>query len=172
MESENHPVWDLYNEYRTARLNTLYYGKQLTVLKRWNLGIEIVLATTAPTGIAGLWLWGTVAGGVIWKWILVIAASLAVIKPLVNLTGQIQQKSELIAHWRLHENDLYILSLLVKQHKSYDIEIQNRFISMMKAKTVIIQKEPTNEPNKKLQDKCYDQVNKELPFNDFFIPEE
>ena len=172
MERENHPVWDLYNEYRTARLSTLYYEKQLTVSKRWNLMIEIILAATASSGIAGLWFWGTFAGGVIWKGILTIAALLAVIKPFVNLAGQIQQKSELLEYWRSHGNDLYILIVLVKQRKSYDNEIRNRFISMIKAKKGIIQKEPAEGVNEKLRERCYNQVNEELPCNNFFIPEE
>ena len=172
MERKNHPVWDLYNEYRTARLSTLCYEKQLTVLKRRNLVIEIILAATASSGIAGLWFWGTFAGGVIWKVILTIVALLAVIKPFVNLAGQIQQKSELLGYWRSHGNDLYILIVLVKQRKSYDNEIRNRFISMIEAKKGIIQKEPAEGVNEKLRERCYNQVNKELPYNNFFIPEE
>lgn len=172
MEVKNHPVWDLYNEYRTARLNKLYFGKQLTVLKRRNLRIDIFLAATASSGIAGLWFWGTFSGGIIWKGILTIAALLAVIKPLVNLAGQIQQMNELLSQWRLYEIDLYVLILRVKQHKSYDNEIQNCFISMMEAKKGIIQKEPLEGENDKLRGRCYNQVNEELSFNDFYIPED
>jgi hypothetical protein len=171
MGVKNHPVWDLYDEYRTARLSTLYYEKQLTVSKRWNLATDITLAATASSGVAGLWFWEIIAGGVVWEVILTIAALLAVTKPFINLAGQIQQKSELLAYWRSHWNDLNVLILLVKQHKSYTNKIRTRFISMMEAKKGIIQKEPP-EKDEKLQERCYDRVNKELPFSDFFIPEE
>ncbi len=159
MEGENHPVWDLYDEYRTTRLNTLYYEKGLAALKHRNSCIEIFLALTASSGIAGLWFWETFTGGLIWKGILTIAA-------------QIQQKSELLEYWRSQGNDLNILVILTKQRKSYDNEIRNRFISIMEAKKSIIQKEPAEGINEKLRERCYDQVNKELPSGYFFITEE
>lgn len=172
MEGENHPVWDLYDEYRTTRLNTLYYEKELAALKHRNSCIEIFLALTASSGIAGLWFWETFTGGLIWKGILTITAILAVVKPIVNLAAQIQQKSELLEYWRSQGNDLNILVILTKQRKSYDNEIRNRFISIMEAKKSIIRKEPAEGINEKLRERCYNQVNKELPSGYFFIPEE
>jgi ABC-type multidrug transport system fused ATPase/permease subunit len=171
MSNENHPVWDLYNEYRTARFNKLYFGKQLTFWKRINLFTEIFIAITTSI-IAGLWIWTTLVGSVIWESIIVIAALFAIIKPFVNLSSRIQQQSEILNCWRTYEIDLYSLILQVKQNKSYNIEIQNRFISMMDIKKTIIHKEPLEDENKKLKNKCYYQVIEELPIDYFYIPEE
>ena len=67
---------------------------------------------------------------------------------------------------------MQILVFLTKQRKSYDNEIRNRFISIIEAKKSITQKEPAEGINEKLRERCYNQVNKELPSDYFFIPEE
>ena len=83
-----HPVWDVYDEYKTARLNVRYYEKKVSRLRHRNLLIEIVLALSVSSGVAGLWLWETAVGGIIWKVLTTLAAFLAVIKPLVKLSDQ------------------------------------------------------------------------------------
>jgi hypothetical protein len=170
--SKTHPVWDLYDELRTARLNVHYREKQLTTLQRKNLWIDIVLAATSSSGVAGLWLWATVAGGFIWKGILTIAALFAVIKPLMKLPEQIQQKSEVLTSWRLHDNELHKLSLIINQRQAYDDEIKKCFLALMDAKSSIIKQEPHEETDSKLEAMCNKIVRNELPEDNFFVPEE
>jgi len=55
MGARNHPVWSLYDEIRTARLNVKYYGRRLEFLERRNFAFELILLASAPTSaIAGL----------------------------------------------------------------------------------------------------------------------
>ena len=80
MNTENeHPVWDVYNEYRTARFSVRYYEKQLANLRRKNFFIEFILAASVSSGVVGLWLWETAVGGIIWKILVTLAAILAII---------------------------------------------------------------------------------------------
>lgn len=167
-----HPIWDVYDEYRTARFNVRYYERQLSSLKRYNFSIELILALSVSSGVAGLWLWETAVGGIIWKILVSLAAFLAIIKPLIKLSDQVQHKSEVLTSWRLLDDGLRQLVILIRQSKKYDEEMRNRLIALMETKSNIIKREPLEGINEKIRSKCFDQVNQELPSDSFFIPEE
>jgi hypothetical protein len=99
MNSTNcdHPIWDVYDQYRTARLNVRYYEYKLEGLRRNNFRIELVLAISISSGVAGLWFWETLVGGIIWKIIVTLAAFTAVVKPLIKLSDRIQEQSVILA---------------------------------------------------------------------------
>ena len=167
-----HPIWGVYDEFRTARLNVRYYEMQLSSLRHNNFLIELVLALSVSFGVAGLWLWETVVGGVIWKVLVSVAAFLAVVKPLVRLSDQVQRKSDILTSWRLLDDALRQLTILIKENGKYDDEMRNRFHALMETKSAIIKYEPPEKIDEKLRTKCFQQVNHELPFGNFFVPEE
>ena len=167
-----HPVWDVYDELRTARLNVRYYERQLSRLRCKNISIELILALSVSLGVAGLWLWQTAVGGIIWKALVTLAAFLAVLKPLIKLSDQIQQKSEVLTSWRLLDDGLRQLTILVSQYGKYDDEMRHRFLTLMQTKTTIIQRELPENIDEKLRRRCFQQVNQELPSDNFFVPEE
>jgi len=170
MSTLEHPVWNLYDELRTARLNVRYYETKLSSVRRNNIIIEFVLALSVSSGIAGLWLWQNAVGGFIWKGLVTLAAFLAVLKPLIKLSDEIQHKSEILTSWRLLDDGLRNLMLQIKERSNYDEELLNRFHAMMETKTTIIQREPLERIDEKLRIKCFRQVCEELPVDDFFIP--
>ncbi len=172
LTKSKHPVWDVYDEYRTARLNVRYYEKQLSKLRRNNILVEIVLAVSVSSGVAGLWIWETVVGGIIWKALATLAAFLAVIKPIVKLSDQVQKKSQVLTNWRLLDDGLQQLILAINAYGKYDDEMRNSFLTLMKTKTTIIKEEPTEGVDEKLRRLCFEQVKRELPSDSFFIPEE
>jgi len=172
MDSTNcsHPIWDVYDEYRTARLNVRYYEYSLKRLQQHNFRIELVLAISVSSGVAGLWFWETVVGGIIWKIIITVAAFTAVVKPLIKLSDRIQEQSVILAAWRELDNELQKLSILVRQRGRYDSELQNRFLSLMDRKSDITKKETAEAIDENLRRKCFEQVNQELPCDKFFVP--
>lgn len=167
-----HPVWDVYDESRTARLNVRYYERQLNSIRRNNFLIELVIALSVSSGVAGLWLWETTFGGIIWKALVTLAAFLAVVKPLVRLSDQVQQKSEVLSSWRLLDDGLRQLIILIRQYKTYGDDMRNRLLTLMETKATLIQREPLEAVDEKLRRRCFDQVNRELPADSFFVPEE
>ncbi len=171
MNTSNHPVWNLYEELRTARFNVRYYELQLSSLRRKNFIIEFVIALSVSSGVAGLWLWQNLVGGFIWKALVTLAAFFAVLKPLIRLSDQIQQKSKVLTSWRLLDHGLQNLTLLVRERRNYDEEMLNRFHTLMDTKSTIIQDEPLECVDEKLRTKCYKKVLQELPVNSFFVPE-
>ena len=155
-----------------ARLNVRYYEIQLSSLRRNNFLIELVLALSVSSGVAGLWLWETAVGGVIWKVLVSMAAFLAVVKPLFRLSDQVQKKSDILTSYRLLDDGLRQLTILLKERGKYDNEMRNRFHALMETKSAIIKSEPTESIDEKLRTRCFRQVNQELPAENFFIPEE
>jgi len=172
MDSTNcsHPIWDVYDEYRTARLNVRYYEYRLKRLQQHNFRIELVLAISVSSGVAGLWFWETLVGGIIWKIIITVAAFTAVVKPLIKLSERIQEQSIILAAWRELDDELHKLCILVTQCRKYDSELQNRFLSLMEKKSDISKRETAEAIDEKLRKKCFDRVNQELPCDKFFVP--
>jgi len=111
-------------------------------------------------------------GGIIWKALVTAAAFLAVVKPLAKLADQVQRKSEVLAGWRLLDYGLRKLTVQISQYMKYNDEMRNRFLSLMDTKAVIVQAEPLESIDERLRRRCFDQVNKELPSENFFVPGE
>ena len=165
----NHPVWDVYAQYRTARFNVHYYEKRLSILKRWNFTIESIIALSVPT-IAGLWVWSTTIGSIFWQSLTALAAILAIVKPLLGLSNKIQENSEVLTKWRVLDGEFQKLTISISQYRRYDETMRDQFLKILETKTTIT--EPTEEPISTICKKCIEQVNRELPSEDFFIPEE
>jgi hypothetical protein len=166
---EEHPVWDVYDEFRTARLNVKYLETQLGYLKKCNLIIESVLAFSASSSIAGLWFWESLFGGYLWKIIGSITAILAILKPILKLSDRIVKKEELLLGYKTLHHDLEKIKILISQVQKYDDNLKKQFLDVLERKKELVQK--NIEPlNKKIRDKCQAEVINELPTNHFYIP--
>jgi len=167
-----HPVWDIYDEYRTARLNVKINEYQLASFKRYNFWIEFILALTASSSVASFWFWQSVTGQIVWKFFSVLTAILAVLKPMLNLSGKIQKYSEILTDFKSLEHDFHKLTILINQQQRYDAEFKDQFYYLLDQKRFINQKtnEGTIKKSKKLE--FENQVINELPPTIFYIPEE
>jgi hypothetical protein len=169
----NHPVWDIYDLYRDSRFSVLYYSEKLNWYKGLNSFIEIVLAiTTSSSAVAALWLWNTSLGQEIWKYVLVVSAILAIIKPVIRLTEKVQQYEEVLTGYRSLENDLKIIVIQIKQSKKYGTPHRTKLMEALLRQGELQKKNPEAKPEKKLQDRCRQQVAEELPAEHFFIPKD
>jgi len=168
-----HPVWDVYDLYRAARLSVLYYSEKLNWYKGLNSFIEIVLAiTTSSSAVAVLWLWNTPLGQDIWKYAVVVSAILAVIKPVIKLTEKVQQYEEVLTGYRGLENDIKIIVVQINQSKKYGTLHRTKLLEALTRQGELLKKSPEAKPEKKLLDKCQLQVIRELPAEHFFVPKD
>jgi hypothetical protein len=167
-----HPVWDIYDEYRTARLNVKINEYRLAIFKKYNFCIEFFLALTASSSVASFWFWQSANGQIVWKFLFVLTAILAVLKPMLNLSGKIQKYSEILTDFKSLEHDFHKLTILINQQQRYDSEFTDQFYYLLDQKRFINQKtnEETIKKSKKLE--FENQVIEELPANIFYIPEE
>lgn len=170
-----HPVWEVYDDYRTALMNVKIQKAELKRLRRINYWIEIPLAITASASVAGLWIWGTVAGGYIWKTLGLISAFLAVLKPLLKIPDKIQQRGEMLADYSSIEHELEKIKKAVSQRGKYDNKLRQQYLKVVEKKGLAKAKYTGTkflETNIKIKRVCTQEVNKELPASSFYIPED
>lgn len=172
MREKHHPVWDVYDQLRTARLNEKYYGCRLQKFERVNFWSEILVAATASSSaLAGLAFWDTQAGNSIWKVLLALAALVTISKPLLNLTKKIRSYEELLAAYRLLTHDLKNLRTDISQAQLYNRAHRARLKSINEKQRLLADKSPERIESRKLKRWCSEEVIRELPSEAFFVPE-
>jgi hypothetical protein len=169
----NHAVWSVYDLYRTARLNVKYYSTKLHRREQLNIGIELIIAVTAPSSaVAGLWFWDTSLGSILWRVLGVAAAIAAVIKPILMLPKQIKAYNEVLTGYRTLGHDLFEIKEMIAQKGKYDKELQADYRKALKREGALAVKDPETKQDKALIRKLVKEVNQELPAGQFFVPAE
>jgi hypothetical protein len=85
----------IYNDYRKAYMNRLYYGCRVEYLKKVNMYYEIALAVGTSGTIAALYIWKTPVGEIAWPIFAGVVALLSIIKPILKLPEKIEKLSKL-----------------------------------------------------------------------------
>jgi hypothetical protein len=168
-----HPVWQVYDQFRTARLNVRYYSARAVHLRRTIQAFDMFLAICAPTSaIAGFYVWQSEIGAPIWQFLAGLAAVIAVIRPFLHLTERLESVEQALTGYRALDSDLEQLAVLIEQKGDYDKESHKRLQRALKRKEAIIGRLTRTEPeDKKLKKECTEIVNRELPPGSFFVPE-
>jgi hypothetical protein len=173
MSRDHNPVWNVYDLYRTARLNAKYYSALLHQAENRNFWLEFILLCTAPTSaVAGLWFWDTELGKNVWQYLGVVAALAAVLKPLLSLPKKMKGYESLVSGYKMLEHDLHEIQISITEKKKYDKTAQTDFKKALKRKGVLVGKETDAKENKKLKQRCEKEIISELPSSSFYIPKE
>ena len=171
MRDANNPVWEVYDQLRTARLNVKYYAALLDRVERLKGFTESILLITAPgSAIAGLWFWGTILGTHLWQGLGAVSAVVAVISPALNLTGKIARYSVLLSGYRALEHDLLEIKIDISQSMQYDESNKRDLEKAVGRKGMLSAQSPDASENKKLVRKCSMEVEAELPVDKFYLP--
>ena len=169
--SKTHPVWDVYDEFRTARLNVRYYETRLKRHKALNTWMDILIAISASSNVAGLlWLQDYFIGMWTFQILAAITAILAVVKPFLKLPDKIRLITQVLTGYKILDNDLQMLSIFIRQNQQYDDDLKQKFSEALQRRTSLAQKEGSLGLNKKLRRQCQEDVKKELPADHFFVP--
>jgi hypothetical protein len=168
-----HPVWRVYDEYRSTKLSIKYYCCLYESIGRRNLGLEVMIAITASgSALAGLTVWQTDWGKPLWQVLAVIVATLAVAKPLLKYDQRIQQLQELIVGHRMIEHRLKKLTISIEERRRYDTELQKEFAAILDEVGSLATKCLVEPIKEKIRRHCRQQVEAELPASHFFVPAE
>ena len=121
----------LYDRYRTAHYNALYYGEGLVSERKKNRRFEIAVAFTTPGAIGGLAIFGTAEHGVI---ILlgIVASVLAAIKPILNISDSIQRHTRLFTSYKEVAAELKLLVERVRSEQDFTEKTRFRFADLAK----------------------------------------
>jgi biopolymer transport protein ExbB/TolQ len=143
----------------------------LSPTKRLNRWIEILLAVSVPTSaVAALPMWTTNYGSWGWGTLVIVSALICVAKPFLGLAERIQLYEATITRYRTVESELSEIRSLISQQQTYGDELKARFAVAQRSLLRAQELEPKETQSPKLQEKIYEQVNKELPRDAFFIP--
>lgn len=172
MDSQDHPVWLVYDLQRTSRLNELYYGGKLKSLELKNFWMEIFVASTSSSSaVASFAFWKSGAGEPYWQALLVITAVIATLKPFLNYAKKIRKYDELLSFYRLVSHDLRELCSDIRQDKAYSSKHQRRYKDIRSRLRQSVNRSPERLEDKKAKERCEKQVLAELKPDDFYIPE-
>lgn len=169
--SSTNPVWDVYNLWRTARLNVKYYSARIETVESQHFWMDAIVAVTAPgSAIAGLAFIQTGAGQAIWSFFCVVAAIVAVIKPLLKIPKKLKAYEETLVGYKALDHDLQRISARIKTARAYTVELQELTVRAIERKAEIACKETESKENKKLKVRLTAEVNQELPVGSFYVP--
>lgn len=169
--SSTNPVWDVYNLLRTARLNVKYYSARIDTVESQHFWMDTIVAVTAPgSAIAGLAVIQTGTGQAIWSVLCIVAAVVAVIKPLLKIPKKLKAYEETLVGYKALDHDLQCISAKIKTARAYTVELQELALRAIERKAEIASKEKERKENKKLKARLTAEVNNELPVGSFFVP--
>ena len=170
MDTQNHPVWNLYDEMRTARLNVKCLEAEVRSLRGWNNLFEVTIAISATSSISGFWFLQNLVGGYIWKTVGAIAVIVTILKPVLRFADKARHKQELLASYKILDHDLHCVCLEVRHQKRYDDEHHKELVKALKRKAELVKKSDDSSLSVKVRRECEEQVRKELPVDSFYIP--
>lgn len=166
-----HPVWEVYDELRTARLNVEYYEIVRTRINRYSGIIEYVLAATASgSAIAAFSVWQTSKGQMVWGGFTVIAALLAVLKPIAKFQDKRENIDAVLPGYREIEHELKMLASDIRNEQVYSEGHRKEFRKMMSYKKDLLIHNPGLRIRKRLKSKCTKLANQAYPKDILYIP--
>lgn len=171
--ANNNAIWDIYDNYRTARLNVKYYCIRLEKFERLNTFLEVFVAITAPGSVvSGLWFLKTQSGLEIWKFISAAAGFAGFLKPFLKLGQKVKFYEQTLSGYRALEYDLYEIILKIRDEGAYSTASKKMLEAAMQKKKVLVTNPPENTHDKKLINRLYQEVIIEIPAESLYIPEE
>ncbi len=177
----NTQIWDeeketLYNQlceiyqiYRKALFNRKYYGHRLSSVKMWNNMSDIAVAVGTSSAIGAWVLWQNGNGEIAWGILAGTATLIAVIKPFLHFPQLIEKHSKSFTGHGDIFYDLERIIQKIKKDDKYTEQLDLIFQNILDhRKQLALDDDP--KPNKKLLQRYYNEVNKEIPVSSLYIP--
>ena len=163
-------VWSVYDDFRTVRLNHKYYNHKLHFWKMLNLWLQLILALSVSSAVAGTWIFQTSSGDIVWNILVSIAAILAVYQPIGRPVEKIQFFEKHVTTYNELDYDLKELTRKIFDKREYSAEFKSEFELIKKKERKVTIEYNDTRINQKLKERYYEEVVRELPTNSFFIP--
>ena len=160
---------EIYDLYRTASMNSKYYGDRLAFWRKWNTRLEIITALGTSGAVAAFAFWQSDAGRVIWGVVAIIAVILNVVKPIIGFSSKIEKYSTLFSRYSDLFTDLERLVSKVYQDKALSDSIMQSFFEAQLRIQWLSTQEDSSQSDKRVL-KYYEEVNREIPLERLWIP--
>ena len=163
-------VKNVNNTYRTALMNRKYYGYRLSAVRKWNTALEILIAVGTSSAVGAWAIWkSTSVGANVWAILAGLAVLLAVVKPFLNLSKDVERYSKLfVGHGDVYY-DLGTLTLELARVKNYTDKIHEAFLrARERIKQLGIEDDP--KINERLRRRFYEEAKEEIPVGSLWWP--
>lgn len=168
-QSESAELVRLYDLYRSALMNEKYFGSRLQHYRRLNRVGEIVLALTASGTVGGWAIWTSGWGAAIWKLLGCVSTALAVLKPILQLSKQIELHSKVyIGYCSLYFDLKSLVGDIECTHLITNETRRSVKLAQERYKSLALQVD--FPAKKKLLARCMDQVNSQIPNASLWVP--
>ena len=168
-----HPVWNVYDQLRTARLNVLYYSERLHTSERLITIMQIILAASVPSSaIAGFKIWDFWLGKYAWEIFVSLSSLVAFFQPFFALPKKAKKFHELVSEYTVLYYDLQEIKQKIEEDRAYTAKHRNMFKSARERRKRLEVKEAGIKLNIKLRSRCQETVKREMPAANFYIPQE
>jgi len=168
-----HPVWNVYDQLRTSRLNILYYSAKLKFAERLQLIMQLILAAAVPSSaVAGFKIWDFWLGQYAWEIFVSLSSFIAFIQPFIGLQKKIKKLDELVVGYKILYFDLIDIKHKIENDQKYATTHKKVFKAALDRRKKLEIKETGLWENNSLRKKCQEIVKNELPAKYFYIPEE
>lgn len=171
-DRRRHEVWEVYDELRTARLNTKYYSCVLDRRVTQNFWVEFTLAASASAGVAGAWVFSSPQGQLAWKILGSVSAVLAVYRAVAGLSEEIRKLERRVTAYRELEFAWEAVCRRVRAERAYSRASKRLFEAALEQKQRLITSYVDPKPRRTIVERCYREVQTELPADSFYIPSE
>jgi hypothetical protein len=157
----------IYDDYRKAFMNRLYYECRVEYLKKINRFYDVVLAIGTSGTVAAWYVWETPLGKKAWPIFAGVVLILSIIKPILRLPDKQEKLSKLKFGYTELYYELDKWKRAIEENKGLtpkvlkaSAEAQERY------RRLAIEDE---SPNKKLLTKCFEEVKRKTPsFTDWY----
>ena len=171
--SLNHPVWNIYDQLKTARLNVLYYETKLQNVETTMTTSQIILAAAVPSSaIAGFQIWDFWLGEHAWAIFVSFSSFIAFIQPFLGLPKKAKKYSVLVDGYKTLFYDLQDIRHKIEEDKTYSTQHKKLFKTAKDRRKKLEVTETGIKIDKKLQKKYQVAVKEELPAKSFYLPPE
>lgn len=162
----------IYDEYRTACLNTLYYAHRLKTYQQINFWMETTIAIGAwiTAGAAGFTLVKeSKVGNYFWTFIALLSALLAVVKPIAKLAEDIEKYSKLWGSYNRLYHSFRILVQDIQAARSVTTEQIDLFKKLRQQSTEYVEADDRS-PDRGLVKRLQEQVKQQIPASALWMP--
>jgi hypothetical protein len=164
-------VWEFYDFLKTIRLNWKYYKQELLWKRKISNAFEILLAITAPgSALAGFSAWQFGAGKVLWMVLGVLAALFSLAKPILKINKKIERLEKVTQRYAVLDGECFALASDIRHRECYDDKHYDQFQRLLKERNQAKTDMADEVENRRKIEKLQDEVNCELPADNFYIP--
>jgi hypothetical protein len=162
----------LYDDLRTARLNELYYTDRLSVWSKIIGTNDLLIAFGTAASPVAFWKASSDPGlHITWIILSVVTFALGALKPTLSLQDRLKVYSELKAQYCELFYNLHELRKEAAARQSYTDDIERQFVLLGRGFGRLAAKDRW-KPRHALLEKLQLQVNKEIPPESLWMPDE